>query len=281
MTSAETQVAVVAVDALEEFGKLKIGVERATAVANELRAIVDEKGLAVPMGKSGEHLRVEAWITTGAFCGITPQTEWTQELRHPVTGDLEGYKARVQSIRLATGEAIGAAESSCHFDEQLKRYDGTLFDRWMEYGRPNRHACMSMAQTRATSKALAQVLRWIPVLAGYSGTPFEEMPPEDREPQHSEPPNTAPREAAPPQAAPSKGGMISKAQAKPLWVASFKASESVHGDDEKHKFKCMDWVIQDQLGYEKLYQTPASEIEKVKALIAEYAQLPSTDDVPF
>jgi hypothetical protein len=35
-----------------------------------------------------------------------------------------------------------------------------------------------MAQTRATSKALGSVLRWIVTLSGYSGTPAEEMPTE-------------------------------------------------------------------------------------------------------
>jgi len=190
MTSAvEAPSALAKADALEDFGKLNIGVERATAVANQLKPIVDSQKLAVRIGQ-GEHLKVEAWVTLGMFCGVTPQTEWTQEVRNPKSGELEGYKARVQVIRMATGEPIGAAECGCHFDEQQKRRDGSgLYDRWMEHGRQNRHACMSMAQTRATSKALAQALRWIPVLAGYSGTPFEEMPPdasqEGRPPQRS------------------------------------------------------------------------------------------------
>ena len=46
----------------------------------------------------------------------------------------------------------------------------------------DQHAMVSMAQTRATSKALGQVLRWVPELAGYAGTPAEEMPPISREP---------------------------------------------------------------------------------------------------
>ncbi len=164
-------------DALTEFGKLDIGIKHATEIANQLKSVIDERGLAVSMGRK-EHLMVEAWVTCGMMVGISPKTEWTGEVRNPTTGDLEGYKARVQAIRMANGAVIGAAESSCHFDEQnKKRETGELYERWMEHGRPNRHAAMSMAQTRATSKALAQALRWIPVLAGYSGTPFEEMPP--------------------------------------------------------------------------------------------------------
>ena len=165
-------------DALTDFGKVDVGLELATEIANKLRAVIVEKELSVSMGGTKEHLTVEAWVTCGMMVGVSPKTEWTQEVRNPTTGELEGYKARVQAIRMATGAVIGAAESSCHFDEQNKRRDtGELYERWLEHGRPNRHAAMSMAQTRATSKALAQALRWIPVLAGYSGTPFEEMPP--------------------------------------------------------------------------------------------------------
>ncbi len=163
-------------DALTDFGKIDIGIERATEIANKLKGVIVERQLAVTMGRK-EHLLIEAWVTCGMMVGISPKTEWTQEVRNPTTGELEGYKARVQALRMATGAVIGAAESSCHFDERVKkRGTDELIERWMEHGRPNRHACLSMAQTRSTSKALAQALRWIPVLAGYSGTPYEEMP---------------------------------------------------------------------------------------------------------
>ncbi|KKL57410.1 hypothetical protein LCGC14_2235680 [marine sediment metagenome] len=133
-------------DALTEFGKLDIGIKHATEIANQLKGVITERGLAVAMGRS-EYLVVEAWVTCGMMVGVSPKTEWTQEVRHPSTGDLEGYKARVQAIRMANGTVIGAAESSCHFDEQNKRRDsGELYERWMEHGRPNRHAAMSMAQ---------------------------------------------------------------------------------------------------------------------------------------
>lgn len=219
MTAAEAPSNLVTRDALEEFGTLNIGVERATAIANQLKPIVDSRKLAVQIGQ-GEHLKVEAWVTLGMFCGVSPQTEWTQEVRNPKSGELEGYKARVQVIRMATGEAIGAAECSCHFDEQQKRRDGSgLYDRWIEYGRQNRHACMSMAQTRATSKALAQALRWIPVLAGYSGTPFEEMPPQDS----SSPPQQRPKAATAPKQSGAK--LANEKQLKMLYAKSIARAE--------------------------------------------------------
>lgn len=159
-------------DALTMFGDETTGIERARKVANMLRGIVDEKRLAVRLG-GGEHLRVEAWCACASMVGVAPMTEWTHEVRHPQSGELEGYEARVQVIQIATGQVIGAAEAGCFFDEMIEKRDGTKYKRWTE-----RHAAKSMAQTRATSKAIGQVLRWIPVLAGFSGTPYEEMPPD-------------------------------------------------------------------------------------------------------
>jgi hypothetical protein len=153
-------------DALTMFGDETAGIDRARRVANMLKAIVNEKKLAVKIGK-GEHLRVEAWCACASMVGVAPQTEWSREVRHPASGDLEGYEARVQVVQIATGQIVGAAEAGCFFDETLNGQP-----RWNE-----RHAAKSMAQTRATSKAIGQVLRWIPVLAGFSGTPYEEMPP--------------------------------------------------------------------------------------------------------
>jgi hypothetical protein len=153
-------------DALTMFGDATLGIDRARAVANMLKGIVTEKKLAVRIGQ-GEHLRVEAWCACASMVGVAPVTEWTHEVRHPQSGDLEGYEARVQVVQIATGQVVGAAEAGCFFDETI---NGRA--RWGE-----RHAVKSMAQTRATSKAIGQVLRWIPVLAGFSGTPYEEMPP--------------------------------------------------------------------------------------------------------
>jgi hypothetical protein len=161
--SEETAVATRPVDALTEFGADDIGMDRGLRIANQLDAIIREKDLAVQIGQ-GEHLRVEAWCACAAMVGVSPRTVWTKRL--PETGPLEGYIARVEVVQIATGRIIGAAEAGCFTDERM----GSRA-RWTE-----QHAVMSMAQTRATSKAIGQVLRWIPVLAGYSGTPAEEMP---------------------------------------------------------------------------------------------------------
>ena len=186
----ESSVAVRGSDALTAFGD-DVGLERARSIANQLSQLISERGLSVRIGK-GEHLRVEAWCAAGAMVGLTPRTAWSKEARSPDGTILEGYEARVEVVRLSNGDVIGAAEAGCYFDETAGGHT-----RWTE-----RHAAKSMAQTRAASKALGQVLRWIPVLAGYEGTPAEEMPHESHEmPQERRSAPSTPNRPAPPQKA--------------------------------------------------------------------------------
>ena len=97
---------------------------------------------------------------------VTERSEW----HYSPDGTLEGSEARVSAIRIANGARLCTMEAGCYFEET---YSGSNRPRWTE-----RHAAKSMAQTRAASKAYGMILRWIPVMAGYSGTPAEEMPAE-------------------------------------------------------------------------------------------------------
>jgi hypothetical protein len=171
-------------DAIQSFQQLELGMERARNIANRLSHLVKEKHLAVQIGQ-GEHLKVEAWCALGAMVGVSPMTEWTRQV---AGADVPAYEARVTAVRIATGQVICAAEADCWSDEYKSLRDGGFRHNWVpgcpvhethpktpcEYA-PTRHALRSMAQTRAVSKALGQALRWIVVLAGYSGTPAEEM----------------------------------------------------------------------------------------------------------
>jgi len=164
-------------DALTEFGRDELGIERAKAIANRLDSIIREKDLAVRIGDN-DHLRVEAWCACASLCGVSPRTQWTRRI--PEEGPLEGYIARVEVVQIATGMVIGAAEAGCFIDEEeYSRRNREWYKRWVKNDKPIQHSVLSMAQTRATSKAIGQVLRFIPVLAGYAGTPAEEMPPRD------------------------------------------------------------------------------------------------------
>jgi hypothetical protein len=128
--------------------------ERATAVANALAPVIADRKLSVKIGQK-EHITVEAWLTLGAMLGVTPVCTWSRKFEN-------GWEARVEA-RTLDGRVVGAAEAECLRDES----------RWEK---SDDYAIRSMAQTRATSKALASVLRFVATLAGYSGTPAEEMP---------------------------------------------------------------------------------------------------------
>jgi hypothetical protein len=138
-------------------------VERMQAVAEALHQVIVTRGLSqtIPT-KEGlrDHVRVEGWTTLGAMLGVFPVTVWTHKLDDP-----EGWEARVEA-RTTGGSVIGAAEAMCTRDERRWKY-------------ADDYAIRSMAQTRATSKAMRMPLGFIVSMAGYSETPAEEMDYED------------------------------------------------------------------------------------------------------
>lgn len=123
----------------------------ATALADCIRGT---KMVVSVQGK--DYLTVEAWQTLGSQVGVTPVIVSTRKLTDP-----DGWEARCEA-RTFDGRTLGAADSMCLRDES----------RWKD---ADEFEVRSMAQTRAMSRALSSVLRFIPTLAGMGGTPAEEM----------------------------------------------------------------------------------------------------------
>src|SRR6266702_2011161 len=137
-------------------------IERASRLATALAKIVNERKLyAVIQGR--KFPTVEGWTMLGGMVGVFAHTEWTKPVVNEA-GQLRGYQARV-SARTLSGIEVGAAEALCLRGES-KQWDETAKD----------YALISMAQTRATSKAMGNPLRWIFKLAGYETAGAEEMP---------------------------------------------------------------------------------------------------------
>jgi hypothetical protein len=130
--------------------------ERATETANALKDVLEKQNMLQRI-QGRDHVKVEGWTTLGAMLGVTPVCAWTRPID-------QGWEARVEA-RTLDGRVIGAAEAEC------LRSESTWKSR-------DDYAIRSMAQTRATSKALGSVLRFVVTLAGYNGTPAEEMPAE-------------------------------------------------------------------------------------------------------
>lgn len=131
-------------------------VARATEMATVLAKVLKEQKLT-SMINGREHVRVEGWTFCGTMLGVFPVCVWTRPVQ-------EGWEARVEA-RTRDGAVVGAAEAECLRSEKTWK---TRDD----------YAIRSMAQTRATSKALRLPLGFIVSLAGFEATPAEEIPDE-------------------------------------------------------------------------------------------------------
>jgi len=129
--------------------------EQATAQAKVLKDVIVQQGLSSNI-QGREHVNVEGWTTLGSMLGVFPVVEWTK----PLPGG-NGWEARVTAQTLA-GQVVGAAEAMCSREERT-------------WAKRDDYAIRSMAQTRATSKAMRLPLGFVMQLAGYSPTPVEEM----------------------------------------------------------------------------------------------------------
>lgn len=128
-------------------------IDAATAMATPLAGIIEEQKLYTDI-KGRRHVRVEGWTLLGSMLGVFPVVCWSR----PLDG---GWEARVEA-RTRDGAIVGAAEAECLRAES----------KWKDR---DDYAIRSMAQTRATSKALRLPLGFVIQLAGFETTPAEEM----------------------------------------------------------------------------------------------------------
>jgi hypothetical protein len=127
--------------------------QNAQKIADALAPVIRRAHQVVTV-QGKDYLTVEAWQTLGQQVGVTPVVTSTTRIE-------KGWEARCEA-RTLDGRTIGAADSMCTREEE----------RWADSAD---FEVRSMAQTRAMSRALASVLRFIPTLAGFGGTPAEEM----------------------------------------------------------------------------------------------------------
>jgi hypothetical protein len=132
--------------------------EEARQAAKALQQVIESKPSKVQF-KGKTYLTYEDWQTVARFYGVTAKVISTAHVQY---GSSEGFEARAVALLVATGMEISGADAMCMNDEA----------NWK--GKPM-FQLRSMAQTRAAAKALRNVLAFVPVLAGYEGTPAEEM----------------------------------------------------------------------------------------------------------
>lgn len=127
--------------------------------AQFLMDIVKKNNWARRLGGQSDHLQYEAWQTVGKYYGYAVKTK---DAEYVEFGNSWGFKAKATVVNEHTGIEVGGAEAYCMNDE----------NNWRS--KP-KFQLASMAQTRAGSKALRQILGFVVALAGYSPTPAEEM----------------------------------------------------------------------------------------------------------
>jgi len=130
-------------------------VEQAKIVAKTLKDVITTQKLYVEI-KEKNYVMVEGWSTLGAMLGITPRTVSVAEIKEGI------FEATVELVRASDGMIVGQGIAECGADSP--------------WNTRARYAKKSMAITRATGKAFRLSYSWIIKLAGYEGTPAEEMP---------------------------------------------------------------------------------------------------------
>ena len=138
-----------------------------TEWADALMGVVESRKLYIDPKRTGKkYLMVEAWELIGAFAGLRAEVESVEPQRSE-DGTIMAYKAKVVLVNIKTREIGGGGIALCGMDESVVQGQKT--------NGAKHNACMSMAQTRATSKAYSMNYSHVVVLGGYQPTPAEEM----------------------------------------------------------------------------------------------------------
>ena len=140
-------------------------------VADSLKTIVKHQGL-VKKGLNKqkpeeEYVLKPGWEMLNTFMGITSVTKVIGDIRND-KGRIVGYKAQCTLLKdpeYVNGEIVGGKVMS--YAEASATREGFQKDT---------SSMMSMAQTRAYNKATRNCMGWIMQMAGFQGTPAEEMP---------------------------------------------------------------------------------------------------------
>ena len=132
--------------------------ENASRAARALKQVISQKAHPIIINKK-QYLEYEDLQLVAQFYGYTVRTHSAMPVEF---NGVKGAKANADLIDFRSGMVVGGAEAYCMADEE-------------NWGSKPWFQLASMAQTRAGAKAIRNRMAWVVVLAGYSGTPAEEM----------------------------------------------------------------------------------------------------------
>lgn len=130
-------------------------------LAVELTKFINDNKLSANIAGK-QYVMVEGWQFAGSQLNLTAIVD---DSENASTDTETKYKAKAEVIHIPTGTLISRGFAMCSNKEAKKK----SFDEY---------AVASMAQTRAIGKAYRNNLSWLMKLAGFEGTPVEEI---DRE----------------------------------------------------------------------------------------------------
>jgi len=218
-----------------EFGSFRnpeMLLKEAEMVAKTFARRAEQLQLYKTIGTS-KHLLIEGWQTLAAMYRVTAGIVDDQYI---TIGDAHGFEATAEAIFVPTQARISSAKAMCLSDEEnwgpRPKYE------WKDGANGRREKALigtsptplqqlrSMAQTRACSKVLSNLLKWVARMGGYAGTPAEEMTGNEpgADPQGGASNPTRRTGPAPQQNGGS--GVISEAQGKRLWALAHSAGKS-------------------------------------------------------
>lgn len=140
-------------------------IAEAKRVAVAIKRVIDRKPKKVIINGK-RYVEFDDWQMIGSPYGVTAKVKETSEIWDRTDKKKKkfiGFLAKAAAVK--DGVEISQAEAECLVYEK----------NWRFKAYNQRFMIRSMAQTRASAKALSNVLRWVIVLAGYEGTPAEEM----------------------------------------------------------------------------------------------------------
>jgi len=150
-------------DDKKELSKLEKNYEissvtQAADMASLLKGHIVKEKLYTKIGDKN-YAHVDGWAYAGGLMGVIPRVVKVENLS---SGTEKKWRADVELVRIKDGTVMGYGTALCSSAESRKR----SFDEY---------AILSMAQTRAIGKAFRNTIGWVMKLAGYEGTPKEEM----------------------------------------------------------------------------------------------------------
>lgn len=136
-------------------------VAEVTKMANTLKSHIVKNKLYTAI-RNKNYVEVEGWQFAGGMLGILPRVVSVENVS---TKDEIKYMAQVELVNIVTDKIVGRGFALCSGNESKNG----------KKVRTDEYAIMSMAQTRAIGKAYRSVIGWVMKMAGYEGTPSEEL----------------------------------------------------------------------------------------------------------